>query len=121
MKKLVLVAVRYCQFCVAGPGLETCWGASELGFLSLIRVAKSWSLENLGEVAPWGSESSRREGSGSRLSLWRKPESIHVSRKILEGGFRGSQLLYRIAMVVSSLMAFRRSAVARVLIRYFMR
>ena len=117
----MLVAVRYCQFCVAGPGLGVCWGVWALGFLSLILVAKLWSLEKLGKMALWGSESSGREGSGSRLSLWRKPESIHVSRKILVGGFRGSQLLYRIAMVVSSLMAFRRSAVARVLIRYFMR
>ena len=44
----MLVAVRYCQFCVAGPGSEICWGISELGFLSLIRVAKSWSIVKLG-------------------------------------------------------------------------
>ena len=81
VKKLVLVAVRYCQFCVAGPGLGVCWGASALGFLSLILVAKLWSLEKLGKMALWGSESSGREGSGSRLSLWRKPESIQISSK----------------------------------------
>ena len=81
VKKLVLVAVRYCQFCVAGPGSEICWGISGLGFLSLTRVAKSWSMVKLGGVAPWGRESSRREGRGSRLFLWRKPESIHVSSK----------------------------------------